>query len=159
MPYLTIVIDIENVDPTRVDPEDVAEDIMDCYTPQMRAGLAEYDAKLQSARWDKIDLIAATLNEDVSDTSQRLHEAEAEFDAYYQRGGKGQADETWKRIAERHGVLGAFPTPRVSFHGVHPLDYTVEDAERELCDEHGHHFEHDNDNIRRCIHCNATNGD
>ncbi len=32
--------------------------------------------------------------------------AEAAFDAHYANGGTGTADDVWKRIARRHGVVG-----------------------------------------------------
>lgn len=36
----------------------------------------------------------------------RFQLAEAAFDAYYAHGGQGQADDVWRRIATKWGVLG-----------------------------------------------------
>lgn len=38
-----------------------------------------------------------------------LEKAEAAFQAYYEHDGRGQADEVWKRIATKFGVLGEVP--------------------------------------------------
>lgn len=40
---------------------------------------------------------------------KRQEAAEEAFDAYYERGGSGMADEVWRRIATKYGVLGRAP--------------------------------------------------
>lgn len=48
---LAVHFTVEDVDPTRVDPHDVAEWITDVLDVEVRAGNAEYRVTFESAEW------------------------------------------------------------------------------------------------------------